>query len=89
MFTREPLTVELKIFKWIFLPLVGGLLIWLLIGFSSNQSKCESLCLEGGYFSFKYIPSGRVTFEEQCYCQTEKESKIENGSSLGTKIPFQ
>lgn len=87
MLTREPNKIELVIFKYIFLPIVGIILIWLLVGNTSSRNMCENTCIDKVFFDFKFVPFGKVTLEERCYCFTKENSKNKN-ISFGVKVGF-
>jgi len=84
---KEPVGFELKIFKWVFLPIVVLSVVWLFIDASIGRHKCESVCAQKGYFGFRYTPSDRYGVSgNTCDCLTETESKMKNRVPEGTRV---
>ena len=86
-FHKNPTSFEFKIFKWVLFPLIALALLSTLFDVSEGRAKCESVCLEKGYYDFRYTPSGRYgAISESCHCLTEEESNIKNRIPKGTQV---
>lgn len=84
---KEPVSFEIKIFKWIFLPLIVLSLFSIFFDVSKGRSKCENICLEKEFSDFRYTPSGRYgIFGNTCHCLTEEESKIKTQIPKGKRV---
>lgn len=72
LFTKQPTSVELFLLKWIGLPVLGIVLVFVLINVTSERNECARVCETRGYTDFEFAPEGRALAESECACVTEK-----------------
>ena len=84
---KEPVSFEVKIFKWVFLPFFVIALFLMFFDVSEGRNKCENICLKKEYPDFRYTPSDRYGIGgNTCHCLTEEESNIRNRIPKGTRV---
>ena len=84
---KEPTSFEIKILKWVFLPIITFGLFSMFIDVSKGRNKCEDICHEKGFLDFRYTPRGRFGISgNTCHCLTEEESEIKNRIPEGTRV---
>ncbi len=71
---REPTSIEIWVFKWIFAPIALGLLLWMYISTASDRSRCFTKCGELGYEDAIYVPSVGIQ-SRSCTCVSEEPGK--------------
>ncbi|PLY01849.1 MAG: hypothetical protein C0622_06450 [Desulfuromonas sp.] len=75
-----PSSFEIRIAKWIFLPILGAAFVLAIVGYYSSKHDCQSKCEENGYGRYKYFPADRGGME-QCLCMDpndpNKRDKLE------------
>ena len=84
--TKEPTSIEIKIFKWFFAPIAIIVVAWALIGNSVNRNKCENICEEKGYSGFRHVPPGKGMQNNKCFCLTKEETENQNNIPKGTQV---
>jgi len=84
---KTPVSFELFIFKWMFLPALALGLFLVFLKVSEGRKKCENICLEKEFSDFRYVPSGRYGIGgNECYCLTEEESTTKNRIPQGVRV---
>jgi len=53
--------------KWIFLPAIGCVLIFLAMKIQTNEWKCRNIAKQKGYLESRYVPGNRGT-GKACLC---------------------
>ena len=89
MFLHIPIKYDYLLLNKVTLSIVIILLGWLYFATSGNR-KCESICLEKGYASYRYKHPGKYNDAPgACYCITTEEAKIKNIISVGVQVPLE
>ena len=86
---------ETKIIAWFesktkyFIALMILGLLYTFGNVSYERYKCENVCDDAGYYSFRYKPeSPRGLSKSACFCLTEAEAKTTNNIPYGKHIKF-
>ncbi len=70
-----PSEFEVKILKWIFLPLFVAGVVFTFGNNYLNKRKCKIECKEKGYAECVYIPSFRFS-QSECICREPNSPKM-------------
>ena len=71
---KFPTSFEIKLAKYIFLPILIILVSIALYSHISEVNKCEDLCLQKGYENFKFY-QGR--FDKLCVCSEPTDMQLD------------
>lgn len=84
----ERLSLEIFLLRWLVVPTVLTLGIYVFLSTGNARSKCSEACSNKGFSGERYVPtharSGNL--EDKCYCLTEKETKFKKRIPAGAKI---
>jgi hypothetical protein len=84
---KEPTIFELRILKWVFLPILAIGIISIVVKDMSGMNKCESICKERSFAGYRYKPSDKYNIEsEACHCLTEEETNVKDRVPKGTRV---
>jgi hypothetical protein len=72
--SKLPTEFELKVIKWLFLPVFSILLMLALKNYFSQKNKCDYECRNIGYSESLYVARNRGS-EEQCLCLEQTDSE--------------
>lgn len=79
--TEGATSFEMKVLKWIFLPLILSATLYSCIDASLGQHKCENLCVEKEFYGHRYISR-----YNRCYCLTEEDSGKSKWNSEAKRV---
>ena len=84
---KTPTLFELRIFKWIFLPIIFLGILMMLLEITEGRSKCKEICEQKGYPGLRYTPESSYGIRpHKCHCLTAEELKIKKGIPKGTRV---
>ena len=70
-----------------FLIFLGLILLYMFGQISFERGKCEKVCVDREYASFRYSPSSRFS-SSVCHCLNIDEAKMKKGIPSGTRVSF-
>lgn len=84
---RKPVGLELWILKWVFILLCLLALVVAWLGDREGRNRCEALCAEKHFASFRYTSPGRFgAHPERCTCLSESDLLQTDAVPKGTRV---
>lgn len=84
--SKEPRVFEVRIFIWVFLPILLLGVFFTLYKATDGKNKCEKICLSKNFAGFRYTPSGRYGIEpEHCTCLTKENMDLKSRIPTGKR----